>query len=53
VINPASEKPKYGRGTQIGELKLIWDIRNNVDKWLSPYLYGTEHGLLGIAYIKG
>ena len=34
AINPASEKPKFGRGTFGPELKGKRDAGNGVDKWL-------------------
>ena len=35
LVNPISEKPKIGRGTEAHETKCNSDIRNGVEKWLS------------------
>lgn len=47
AINPASEKPKFGRGTSRPEMKGAEAVRKDGDKWLppGPQGSGTEHGL--------
>ena len=43
MVNPASEKPKIGRGVLTKEQNGVKDRK--VDKCLSPRKLGTEHGL--------
>ena len=47
AINPASETPKFGRGTSRPEMKGAEAVRKDGDKWLppGPQGSGTEHGL--------